>query len=172
MAATSQARAAEIIGCLNLSDNSTRGVTAEGNCYWGKGYANISIPGPVMMEEMLAVHGSMARVINRLPIYNAESGFNHSARGVHKFGVDCGIIQMRDIFGGCSNTAIEQMMWLENRINQQLTPKGSCRSQLGASDERKMRCVYARHRGDKSAFAPYPNKLAAMRLYYINYFNR
>ena len=159
----------QIIWCIRLSDNYTRKPNDQGNCLLGKNWMNIIAPTEDQMKELLKIHGNKAKVINRLPIYNAESGFNNSAVWVHKNGKDCGIIQIRDIYGGCKMTEEQQMKWLETRISKQLSD-GSCKKYKDSSEERKMRCVYARHRWDKSGYAVYPSKLAAMRLFYINYY--
>jgi hypothetical protein len=63
----------KIIGCIRLSDNFTREPNHQGNCLLGKNWMNILSPTERQMKELLLIHGNMSKVINRLPIYNAES---------------------------------------------------------------------------------------------------
>lgn len=104
-----------------------------------------------------------------LPILNSEAQFNHNTRGKNKWGWDCGILQIRDIYGGCKMTEKEQFQWLKTRTDSQKTAKGTCRSWIG-NEERMIRCIYNRHNGKTKAYNSYDNKLIAQRNFYISFY--
>jgi len=109
------------IGCINL-DTYTLHTPKDSSllgCNLGKNYMRIMTPTKNQWKLLMEVFGNKDRVVNVLPILNSESQFNHNTIGYNKFGKDCGVLQIRDVNGGCKMTERQQYEWLKKRIDSQ-----------------------------------------------------
>lgn len=158
-------------GCQNLSTLKTQlpKDSSLTGCHLWKNYMRIMTPTKTQWENIKKIFKDDA--IDVLPIINSESQFNHNARGPNKWWVDCGLLQIRDVYGGCKMTEEEQLKWLKNRIDSQKAKNWTCRSWIG-NKERMIRCIYNRHNGKKIAFNSYDNKLMAQREFYKTLFKK
>ena len=154
------------VGCINLEDYSihTPRDSSLNGCHLGRNFMRIMTPTKKQWKDLVEVFGK-DKAMDVLPIINAESQFNHSARGTHKYGTDCGIIQIRDVSGGCEMSELQQLKWLKTRMDSQATETGTCRSWLNNA-ERLIRCQYNRHNGQRVAYNTYDNKLMKFREFY------
>lgn len=67
----------------------------------------------------------------------------------------------------------EQLEWLRDRAEgQKKPPKGNCSSHWDEGERAMMGCIYARHRGDKTSKAHYPQMLLKEREVYFEFFNQ
>lgn len=158
------------VWCINLENYQDVRSPKDSSLHWcdyGRKWMRIMSPTKKQYDILIKTFWNKDNVIDVLPIINSESQFNHATRWKNKWWWDCGILQIRDVYGGCKMTVQEQFQWLKTRTDSQKTTKWTCQSWIG-NKERMIRCIYNRHNGKLKAYNSYDNKLMAQRKYYIS----
>ena len=160
-----QANASETvrtIGCINSKTLQTKPVNSIWNCFYWKNWQNISLPPDSHVKTWKKLFKTERSIINRLPIVNFESSFDENAWNKWaKWYVQT--LRAYKI----PKDVQSQLKWMKNRQESQKT--WNCK-QHSKSEDRMMRCLYARHYGAKTGFDWYPNKAMVARQYYIDWF--
>lgn len=156
-----------IVWCINQITWEIRkplNQTFAGCYHWSKGWKNLRFPSKEQLRLMKEVYKTRAWVITAMTLMNHESQFDSKARWCHKGGCDIWLFQIRDIYWGGKMTQKEQMQWFAKRKASQIA--WNCSQHVNSWQERLLRCIFARHRGDTDGFAKYPSdRLEEWRFY-------
>jgi len=150
-----------IIGCINQYTGEIKNPLNQtySACYhWTKWWKNLRFPSKKQYETMKIVFNTRAKMVTALTLINHESQFDSKAKWCHKWWCDYGLLQIRDVNWWKNMTDRQQMEWFSNRKAWQLSPKGNCYHRVQEwNRENLLRCVFARHHGDKLGTAKYPS---------------
>lgn len=126
-------------------------------CFHGtKGWKNLRFPSKEQMKLMKEVFKNRSWMLTAMTLMNHESQFNKNAKWCHQWWCDYGLFQIRDVNWGKNMTQKQQMQWFATRKASQI--KWNCSQHVKSWQERLLRCIFARHRGDTDWFAKYPSK--------------
>ena len=138
-------------------------------CWIGENWWNVYLPSQKQFDLFSKNFGET--MFSKMWLANHESNFNEDAIGKHhcykKGGkeicnLDCGMFQIRDIYGGCTKNLQEQMDWVKWKFEN--TKKSSfCKWYTG---ERQMRCVFSRYNGRTKSFTSYDTEVLDMTNWY------
>lgn len=136
-------------------------------CYhWTKGWKNLRFPSKQQLKTMKEVYGNRAWVITAMTLINHESQFDSKAKWCHKWWCDYWLLQIRDVNGWKKMSDKQQMEWFKNRKAWQLSSKWNCYQHKGKSQQRILRCIFARHNWVLDWFAKYPSdRIAEWKFY-------
>lgn len=128
-------------------------------CYhWTKWWKNLRFPSKRQLQDMKSVFKNRAWVVTAMTLMNHESQFNPKAKGCSKNWCDIWLFQIREVNWGWKMTEKQQMEWFANRKAWQMSAQWNCYQHRSSGQERILRCIFARHRGDTDGFAKYPSK--------------
>lgn len=134
-------------------------------CYMGKWWSNVYLPS--LSQHKLLTDNFWDNIYSKMAIINHESQWNSNAVWVHKYWKDCGLLQIRDIYGGCKMNDQQQMDWLKVKIeNSKARPV--CKKYTW---EKLIRCVFMKHNGQVRIYKEYDNKLMVLMNWYEKNFN-
>ena len=129
-------------------------------CWIGKDWSNVYLPSQSQYDMLTRHFGS--NIYSKMAIINHESQWNSKTVGVHKYWKDCGLVQIRDIYGWCKMTDDEQMEWMKDKIERSKKAK-ICKQYTG---EKLIRCVFMKHNGQVRINTAYDNKLIRLMNWY------
>jgi len=137
-------------------------------CWIGKNWGGIKFPKETLFNKIKSIYKwDKEKMASMMAIINWESGFNENARWPNKWGVDCGLFQIRDINGGCKMTVDQQMQWAKKKMENDY--KNKCKSWKQGSPERT-RCMFSRYNWQTKTWNYYSQRMMKVRQFYLDYF--